>query len=464
MKKILNFQTSPSQNTLCLRPSKLIAAVALVFGSLTTWGQATSAGLSDVLLQLEQTSRRIHASRHDLLGARSKIDEATRRAWTPNMDISHEIGRARYEDQNNNTPPTLDAERTTLRLTQLLTDFGRSEKLIGENKALAEQSQAVLNATVDGVVLDALTAHWSVIRSNKVLQYSRQSEDSIRRQASLENSLVDLGKGYESNVLQAKVQLASAEARRMRAEGALEIAHARVGAIFGDITPKVGYSDVAIPLQDQLPKSLEDALATAQKNNKQIKVGLYRSQALMSRIGQTEAREYYPRLLLVGEASRRSNIDTPRDGALVNDRKLMLQFQYNFNFGMAGSYAVDGARAELQASVDREVDTQQLIAEQVAIAWRNLQVAKANRETLRNQVRIAAKFAEMASAERQMSKRTLLEVLSAEVSLINALSDLVSTEADNATAGLTLLHAVGNLNKDTYSIETVQKILPQIGG
>jgi adhesin transport system outer membrane protein len=287
------------------------------------------------------------------------------------------------------------------------------------------------------------------------MDYASLSEASVRKQTQLENSMVELGKGYESNVLQAKVQLATAEARRIRAEGALQIAQARVGAVFGPLQSKVKYDEVAMPMPGLLPSSLEEAHKVALANNQQIQIGAIRSEALRLRADGVRAREFMPRLQVVGEAGRREGMDGLP--GYVNDRKVMLQLQYNLNSGLAGNSAVEAAVKDWSASKSREDDARDLVLEQVTIAWRNLLVARSNRAILSNQVVIASKFLEMASAERQLGRRSLLDILTAEMSLINAQSDLATTESDLAIAGLTLLQAMGRLNMSSVSFAKLAK-------
>ena len=87
-------------------------------------------------------------------------------------------------------------------------------------------------------------------------------------------------------------------------------------------------------------------------------------------------------------------------------------------------------------------------------------VARQNKDTLANQVRIAAKFFEMATAERQLGRRTLLDVLTAEVALINAMSDLVATEVDGILASLTLRQSAGLLDMEALAFTAVESALP----
>lgn len=415
--------------------------------------------LKGTLGEMLKNHPRLQASRNDVSSAQSKVIDTTRRAWTPNLDLSAEKGDQKYESLANDK--RLDYSRTSIRATQQIYDFGKSGRLIAENEAVVSQTKALASAAESGLLLEGLSAHWSYVRADKILDFSRQSEESVRRQANMESSMVELGKGYESNVLQAKVQLTSAEARRLRSEGALDIAQARVKAVFDKLSSSLNYKQLSVVRAELMPKSLDEAKATALSNNQQIQVGLHRSNAIQERIGSTQAKEFLPRLNLVAERNSRYNTDGIQNVRTFGDEKLYVQFLYNFNAGGAGSSAVESVRRDHAASVAREAETRQLVEEQVNIAWRNVQVASQNRQTLANLVRIAAKFYEMASQERQMGRRSLLEVLSAELSLINALSDLMSTEADAAIASFTLLQATGKLDLDSFDLKPVDAVLPK---
>ena len=431
-------------------------AVLLVSGA----GNAFSQDLKTTLGDLLKSHPRLEASRNDVSSAEAKISDSFRRVWTPNFDLTVEDGNQRYEMPS--AAQRLDYSRANARVTQQLFDFGKGNRQVSEAEAVLSQTKALASSTETGLLLEALSAHWSYVRADKIVEFSRQSEQSVKRQANMESSMVELGKGYESNVLQAKVQLTSAEARSLKASGALDIARARVKAVFGEAAAKVDYKQLAVVKPGLMPKSLEEAKQIALQNNQQIQVGIYRSQAVSERIGATQAKEFLPRLNLVAEKNMRKNTEGVPSSNSLSDEKVYLQLAYSFNAGGAGLSAVESVKRDHAASVAREADTRQLVEEQVNIAWRNVQVASENRATLSNLVRIAAKFYEMAVAERQMGRRSLLEVLSAELSLISALSDLMSTEADAAIASFTLMQAIGKLDVNSFDMKPVETVLPKI--
>jgi len=273
-------------------------------------------------------------------------------------------------------------------------------------------------------------------------------------QARIEDAMVVAGRGYVSNVLQAKAQLAGAQARRVRAEGAQSVALYRVKAVFGDLAANLVYEQ-RISQAMNLPRSLQAALDEADANSLQIRLGKFRSDALAERMASIRAREYAPRLQLLVEARRATAFDGVN--GTVNDDRAQLQLNYPINLGMAGASAVSGAQYDIAASLAREEETRNLVKEQVAIAWRNLQTAQDNQVNLQNQVRLAQEFLNIARQERTVGKRNLLDVLSAETNLLNAQSDLVSTDFDVVSASYTLLQAMGRLDSATVLAQLASK-------
>lgn len=423
-----------------IKPLALSACLMLV--GLQSFG-AHAATLSEVMGPLLEKAPRSEAAKADLGAAKERVDEVTRRAWAPQFELNASTGWQRYEKPNAELHEVNTARTHTLRMTQLISDFGRSSNSIDENRKVMGQVSAGLDAMKQGVALDAIQAYLSVQRAGKVLDYAVRSEKNIAQQANIEDAMVVAGRGYVSNVLQAKAQLAGAQARRVRAEGAQSVAFYRVKAVFGEFSTGLTYEQ-QLKMALNLPRSLDQSLAEAEKNNLQIQIGQFRSSALNSRMASVRAREYMPRLQLLVESRRATGFDGVMD--TIKDDRAQFQLNFPFNLGLAGSSAVNTAQQEIAASVQRELETKNLVIEQVSISWRNLQTAQDNNTNLKNQTRLAEEFLNIAREERTVGKRTLLDVLSAETNLINAQSDLASTEFDVLSASYTLLQAIGRLD------------------
>lgn len=414
-----------------------------VLAFLVSHSAAQAQVLKSSLQDLVFSSPRVQAAQADEQAAIERVDETFRRNWFPQLDLSLEGGVQGYRTTNQPDAGSNNVTRSSAKITQLVYDFGKSGSQISETQALARQAALTAMSTIEGVLLESTTAHWSVLRARQVLEFANRSERSVRNQTQQETSMVDLGKGYESNVLQAKVQLAGAESRRIRAEGALQIADSRMVALFGANANKIPYSEIAIANPSAIPNTYAEAEAIALESNKQLQIGAARTMVLNHRIDSVRTREYMPRLQFSSEMARREGMDGLP--GWVNDQKHMLTLTYGLNTGLAGRTAIAAAVKDSMASKSREEDTRALVIEQVSIAWRNLSIARANQTILSNQVAIATKFLEMANAERKLGRRSLLDILTAEISVINAQSDLATTQADVGIAGLTLLQAIGRL-------------------
>lgn len=414
-----------------------------VLAFLVSHSAAQAQVLKSSLQDLVFSSPRVQAAQADEQAAIERVDETFRRNWFPQLDLSLEGGVQGYRTTNQPDAGSNNVTRSSAKITQLVYDFGKSGSQISETQALARQAALTAMSTIEGVLLESTTAHWSVLRARQVLEFANRSERSVRNQTQQETSMVDLGKGYESNVLQAKVQLAGAESRRIRAEGALQIADSRMVALFGANAKKIPYSEIAIANPSAIPNTYAEAEAIALESNKQLQIGAARTMVLNHRIDSVRTREYMPRLQFSSEMARREGMDGLP--GWVNDQKHMLTLTYGLNTGLAGRTAIAAAVKDSMASKSREEDTRALVIEQVSIAWRNLSIARANQTILSNQVAIATKFLEMANAERKLGRRSLLDILTAEISVINAQSDLATTQADVGIAGLTLLQAIGRL-------------------
>ena len=95
------------------------------------------------------------------------------------------------------------------------------------------QAEAGLNAARQDILLRAIVAYLNILRAQGVLKFAVRSEANIKRQTELENARVERGAGLSTDVLQAKQQLAGAQARRVRARGALAVARNSYKTVFG---------------------------------------------------------------------------------------------------------------------------------------------------------------------------------------------------------------------------------------
>ena len=99
------------------------------------------------------------------------------------------------------------------------------------------------------------------------MKYAVQSVANIKKQTELEDAAVSAGGGLTSDVLQAKTQLAGAQARLIQFEGVLDASKHEFEYLFGFFPENTDDLQLTKSIIDQLPKSVEETVVNTMKNN-----------------------------------------------------------------------------------------------------------------------------------------------------------------------------------------------------
>jgi outer membrane protein, adhesin transport system len=422
------------------------AAVALV-GIGVSFGISASAqaeSLKESISALIKNHQRIQAAKADVAAAGEGAHVA-RKAYMPTLDITTFYGfeEQRKDNSDNTHMPTRELD---FKVTQLVYDFGST--LIGKEQAdlAVTQAEVILDATQQGLILEALSAHLGLISANEIVNFAKGSEANIKRQTELEDARVQRGSGFSTDVLQAKAQLAGAQARRVQAEGALHQARYRYQAVFGVQPEKVAsLKKPRVPL-DLLPDSMEAAVDMALKSSKQLEVTQIVSDVARAQTRKARADGLFPVLNLIGENKLKK--DNGGTEGFKGEQIIRLEATYSFNLWGSSLNTIEASKHAYLASSSRVMDAKNIVAEQVRASWQQLQTSRENAQFLRNQANIASEFLELARKERRLGRRSLIDVLAGETALINASSDAASAESSISTAAFTLLGVMGTLNLD----------------
>ncbi|MEP1029126.1 MAG: TolC family protein, partial [Alphaproteobacteria bacterium] len=365
---------------------------AVIFG-VSAWSADTRAqSLPDALLDLIENHDRINAAKNSLNAATSRIRE-TRGAWFPELEIDINNG---FQKRAN--PGTQDTTKkfneTSLSVTQLLWDFGKTDTDIDISRKNRESAAINLNQVRQDLVLEGIVAYIQVYSANRRLTLSRQSEDNIKKQTELEDARVAGGAGFSTDVLQAKTELAEAQSRRVGAEGTLRNALSRYHALYRDM-PK-GVNEFRLPPVPEvlMPRTLEEAIEIGLKENFQLRNARLASDIAKDSVTRTRQDLFFPELNAVVETSHERNLDGTIGQRNAQAAKVELNFPFNLGFTALDS--VSASSSDYKASIDRAADTQRTIEETIRLAWADLETARQNHEVRTAQVEIAAKFLELA--------------------------------------------------------------------
>ena len=408
-------------------------------------GVGFSQGLLEGLNSVLEEHPNLASAQADHAATRERRDGKFKDNWLPNMDLGYDYGYQHYDpadgDSSDETP-----QEFSLRVAQLLTDFGESRSEIAADSFSVKQKEANVEVIQQQLLMQGLDAYIQVQRANRLIGYSNQSVLNIRKQTKMENILVEKGKGYSSNVLQAKTQLAGALTRQNQANADLDIAVAGVYAIYQNASDYLTFKEELIIPEGLLPESVDQATAIAFEKNPTIDVGDFRSKTFEEKIYYERVKNFAPDLFLVGEINRDYNLDG--NIGTKHDDRVMLELNFPLNLGLSGLNHTAAARKDLLSSQHAEQSTRRDIERSVYVAWRNHRTSMENIGLLINKVNLAEEFLGLARKERKIGRRSLLDVLAAETTLINSQSELATAEADVLRSAYALLYSMGSLNMD----------------
>jgi adhesin transport system outer membrane protein len=420
------------------------AAVVFFAGAMAAFASpAWAETLPEVLPDLLKISKKIKAAEADMKAANEKAREALG-DWFPKLDLTGNYGYERQFKGNATADTSIPPREFEAKITQLLWDFGSTNRTIDNARLSFEQARSARDATEQSVILEGIVAYLDLLRRTRILDFSRGSEDNVKRQTELEDARVQRGSGFSTDVLQSKRQLASAQAARVRAEGALQTARNRYLNVFDKLPDRPATMALPrLPL-DALPGTLNEVVDIAGRDNPQLKAAKMTSEIARNNVSKTISDKFAPTINLVGEHSHKNDYD----GTIgtKNERMIKVEGKYSFNLGLTAINTLRASEYTLTSSENKYAEALDSVQEQARNAWQELETSKLNLEHLRNEANIAAEFLELARKERALGRRSLIDVLAGETALINASSDAASAETDMAIAVFKLLSTMGRLD------------------
>ncbi|MEG3640422.1 TolC family protein [Magnetococcus sp. PR-3] len=374
--------------------------------------------------------------------------QASRGAWLPDVSVSLSQGaedRLQTSTGNNSFSPgelSFEAE-------QLIWDFGNTNSQIKGALAESDQAKAKTRAVELRLIHDGIAAYLNVTKASKVLTFAKKSEGNIMAQTKLESVLVAEGRGYSTDVLQAKSKLAEARARRVRAQQDLDNAHATFVGIF-NLDPSVA-QNWTMPTLPSLPASLEEALQLALTGNADLKMSKQRVMMAKAKARATRANSFFPEFKATASHAFKDDVDGTADYEEKSTIEVAMDWDFNLGLSDVRNYGAD--QASHSAAIARNDADLMRVKEEISKAWSSHQSAMERVMHRTEEVSLQSRFLELAREERKMERRTLLDVLTGESRLMNAQSDLIAAQTEAEISGYTLLRLIGQLELPTVTAQ-----------
>ena len=407
----------------------------------------------DLISSLESVVKNhklIEASMIDSKAAELRVKQSEG-GFYPSLDVTANYGHENIIKYGPGNNTQLMARDATAKITQTITDFGLTSSTVKTSKLSLKQSLALEKQIKNDLLLRALTAYLRVIQSRESVKYAIQSVANIKKQTELEDAAVSAGGGLTSDVLQAKTQLAGAQARLIQFEGVLDAAKHEFEYLFGFFPEKINELRLTQPIFDQLPESMEETVEKTMKNNPSL-IAARVAEDIGKEAINTARSSLFPKIKGIISHSEKQDF-----GGVVGFKRessAKIDFSYPLNLSFSEYAGKDAAVESYLATSTRIRDQENMIKQMVRTTWDGLDTAQKNAQFLTNQARISGEFLELARKERKAGNRTLLDVLGGETALINAQADAIAAKIEVLINSYTLLSLMGGLTLDTIDLVT----------
>lgn len=337
-----------------------------------------------------------------------------------------------------NDPDPIENFTTQFEASWPIFTGGRVMAAIGQADRMAQAADAVHGHTREAIALATASAYTDAVLAQRAVELAQRARDTTARHVDEAEAFFDAGMVVESDLLQARVQLARMEEKLISATNAAQLARAGLFRGMG-IGQDAEYElDSDVPDVQPAVNSLSEALVAAQQRHD---VRAVAAQVDAARLGVRRAQgEYLPEVALVARYSL--NDDRPF-GDNGDSYALMAMAQWNvWNWGQTRA-RVSGARFQHVAAQHAQSSHQQQVEFDVRQAWQQVAEAKARAEVNRVAVGQAEKALSILEARFEQGVARITDLLDAETMLDDARVRDLNARFDAQRATRTLYFAVG---------------------
>jgi outer membrane protein len=315
-----------------------------------------------------------------------------------------------------NNPVVYSRVGSGLTVSQLVTDFGRTNNLIGMAKSQAAAQGQAAEATRADILLATSSAYFSVLNAQSVLKVVEETIKARQTVVDQVTALVEEAKTKSTLDLSfANVNLSGAKLLQVQAQNDLQAAEARLAQAMG-LPGQTTFDLAEEPVPGAMPDRIQDLLDTAIQNRPELK-DLRFQQNAAERLVKAEHDLFFPTVGVLGTAGF-----APAGEPQIPGRYGAIGLNVSIPIFNGGLFRSRQSEAELKAkaAADNLTDLQNRVIRDVRIAWLNATTAH-DRMALTRQLVEQAKLAmDLAQSRYDVGLATIVEITQAQLNVTSA--------------------------------------------
>jgi outer membrane protein len=304
----------------------------------------------------------------------------------------------------------------------------------------------ILLAVEQQVLLDASVAYMNVLRDREIVVMRQRTVEALGEQLRGTQARFDVGEITRTDVEQARARLSRAEAELAAARANLAASAALYVQVIGHAPGTLRYPEVST----RVPRTLEEALAIANRLNPQILVAAFNAEAARHQIDFVQA-DLLPSISL--EADFRASRD-PTPGVLSSQSGTILGV-LQVPLYQAGRVSSQVREAKQVASQRRLeiIEAGRAVREAVVRTWNDFVASADLIVALQAEVAANELALEGVRQEADVGTRTTLDVLDAVQELVASQVLLANARRNRVVFGYQLIASIGRLTAPELGLQ-----------
>lgn len=416
---------------------ELVAAAVLLSGTVLTGQAALSETLTGALVKAYKNNASLNSSR---AGVRIQDENVAiaKSAYRPQITGSYNISRGKTPATDYRTTGTVG-----IQLNQMLFDGFQTRNNVAAAETQVFAQRENLRNDEQNTLYQAVAAYMDVYQLRQIAALREKNLAAMNEQVRAARARLDVGEGTRTDVAQAEASRSTAIAALNAARADVKTAEATYMQVVGSLPDKLTPASAA----RHLPQSPSQAYASALASHPGILATKYAVNAAGYNVKAKEG-ALLPTIGLTASASQLDTI-AGTDMGDGNTASIGVGVSIPIYTGGRTSAQIRQSKEQLgQARIEVDV-VQDKVRQAISSAWSQLEAARASVAANRDGIAAAQLALDGVIEERKVGQRTTLDVLNAQIALVQAEHDVV-------VASYALLNATGRMTADQLGLQVAQ--------
>ena len=398
-----------------------------------------------------------YKTNHALKGQRAylrAVDEnvaIAKSGYRPNVYLAGGINRRNVD--NNTQPMDYDVtdKNVSANVNQNLFQGFQTVNAVRSADSTVKAEQHNLANVEQQVFLSAATAYLDVLRDSAIVELQLNNEQLLKKRLDETIERFNVGEVTRTDVAQSRARYSSAQSERIAAEGKLQSSKATYEMIIGQ---KPGKLEEPAHIRELLPKSFEEAIDFALKNNYTVKQQKNNLNARIYDVA-TNSGELLPSVNLGASASRGKNNPDGwfADDSTTDTMQVGVEMRVPlYNSGISRAKIRQSKYNKWRAH-EAALDAESQATETVTSSWEYMVANDAKTKAIKDQIKANEIALDGVQKEEYVGNRTILDVLNAYQELLSSNVEEATARRDYYVSSLALLASMGKLTARSLQLD-----------